>query len=474
MHSPGATERLGGLPGDGADIAGQLRARRERARKVAQARARARRRGIIVLGSLATVSVVLLAWALAGLGGTRLTGEHGSTLSGAPGTSAQVSLPHLTELAAATSPVSGKLPAMPFPSHGEGAVAISGTGIVAASPKEHPVPIASETKIMTAYLVLRAHPLRGNEQGPSLRFTQADHDAWIRYSENDLSNVELVKGEVLTERQLLEALLIPSADNVADILARWAGGTEARFVAKMNSTALLLGMTQTHYADASGVDRKTVSTASDQALLGSIMMGNPVFRSIVALYEVPFPVEGEITTYNPVLGLDGIIGVKSGFTQAAGGCLVAAAWRKVGGRQVLVVTSVTGQVDGLGQAGQVDMAMLNAATAHLQLVSPFGSMVKVASVSIPWSHTTVGASIAGPVRVAGWGGLSFSGDLVGAPVTAANLHDGWAAGAVVGVFRVSSQFGPVGEYPVVIERAVAPPPRGTVVVRSPVSLGVGN
>ncbi|MGO9558064.1 MAG: D-alanyl-D-alanine carboxypeptidase family protein, partial [Acidimicrobiales bacterium] len=411
---------------------------------------------------------------LAGLGGTAARGGHGSTLSASSEKGVQVSLPRLTALVAATAPISGKLPAMPFPAKGEGAVAFSGTGVVAASPNERPVPIASETKIMTAYLVLQAHPLRGSEQGPTLTFTQSDHDAWMTYSENDLSNVELDKGEVLTERQLLEALLIPSADNVADILARWVGGTEARFVVKMNSAALLLGMTSTHYADASGVDPKTVSTASDQALLGSIMMRNPVFRSIVALNDVPFPVEGEITSYNPVLGYDGIIGVKSGFTQAAGGCLVAAAWRKVGDRRVLVVTSVTGQVLGLGQAGQADVALLNAATAHLQLVSPFGSTVKVASVSIPWSHSTVDASITGPVRVAGWGGLSFSSDLLGAPVTATNLHKGWPAGSVIGEFCVSSQFGPVGEYPVVIERAVAPPPAGSVVVRSPMSLGVGT
>ncbi|MGO9559962.1 MAG: hypothetical protein ACLPYW_12880, partial [Acidimicrobiales bacterium] len=61
MHSPGATERLGGSLADGADKTGQLRARRERARRLAEARARARRRGIIVLTSVATVAVVLLA-----------------------------------------------------------------------------------------------------------------------------------------------------------------------------------------------------------------------------------------------------------------------------------------------------------------------------------------------------------------------------------------------------------------------------
>ncbi len=425
---------------------------------------------MVVFSSVGTVTVVALAWVLTGSGGA--SAKHGSGLSDAPTTTVQVGLPRLTSFAPPTSPAPGTLPAMPFPAKGEGAVAITGTGVVAASPNERSVPIASETKIMTAYLVLQAHPLSGDEQGPSLRFTQADHDAWVSDSENDLSNVEIVNGETLSERQLLEALLIPSADNVADILARWVGGTEAAFVARMNETALSLGMSHTHYADASGVDPASVSTASDQALLASIVMRNPVFRSIVVLPEVAFPVEGHIGTFNPVLGSDGVIGVKSGFTQAAGGCLVAAAWRKDGDQQVLVVTSVTGQPYGLGQAGTADETLLDAATTHLQLISPFGSMVRFAQVSIPWSHETVGASIAQPLRLAGWGGLSFSSSLVGSRVTPKNLQHGWAAGSVVGELQVSSQFGPGGEFPVDLGRSVPPPPAGTVVIRSPVSLEV--
>jgi D-alanyl-D-alanine carboxypeptidase (penicillin-binding protein 5/6) len=437
-----------------------------------QVRLRARRRTGVSFGVLIVGTVAVLIWSLAfgSAGAGHATGLRGNEVS------VRYSLPRIDPAVdlAANDTGGASVPAMPFPKKGEGAVAVTGTGTIAESKDERPVPIASVTKIMTAYLVLKAHPLAGDEQGPSLRFTEADHLAWIGYSERDDSNVEIVKGESLTERQLLEALLIPSADNVADILARWVGGSEARFVAEMNTTAASLGMSHTHYADASGVDPHSVSTAADQALLASIVMANPVFRSIVALPDVAFPVAGHIWNYNPVLGEDGIIGVKSGFTQAAGGCLVTAAWRHLGDRSVLLVAAVTGQPWGLWQAGQQDEALLKAATVRLQLLSPYGNEVDVAEVKVPWSHATVVARLSEPLQLSGWGGLQLAGKLVGATVTEANLHDGWAAGSVIGWLQVTSRYGPVATLPVTLGRAIAPPPAGSVVLHGAVSLAASG
>jgi len=76
----------------------------------------------------------------------------------------------------------------------------------------------------------------------------------------------LVLSEQLTELQALQALLLPSANNIAAVLARWDGGSAGRFVARMNATARSLGMTHTRYTDPSGYDDATVSTAADQGL----------------------------------------------------------------------------------------------------------------------------------------------------------------------------------------------------------------
>ena len=451
------------------DRAADLRARREHIRAVNQARTHARRRAAVLFGILGIVTVAALVLNLVKSNGSGTPPLHGKAAAAA----ARLTLPRL-HMALTGAGSTGALPGMPFPQKGQGAVALLGSGVVASSKNEHPVPIASVTKVMTAYLVLKAHPLTGNAQGPSLHFTAADHQRWINASANNLSNVELVKGESLTERQLLEALLIPSADNVADILAKWTAGSEAAFVAKMNATAKAFGMDHTHYADASGVDPHSVSTAADQALLASIVMRNRVFSSIVALPDVAFPVMGHIWNYNPVLGTEGIVGVKSGFTQAALGCLVTAAWRTVGDRRVLVIAASTGQPLGLGEAGTTDQALLKAASARLQLVSPFGSQTGVANVTIPWSHHAVTASIAEPVRLAGWSGLRYSASLIGARVTEANLQHGWAAGAKVGELVVRSQFGPVAVMPVDLVTAIAPPPAGSIHFRPPVSLAVGR
>src|ERR1035441_5651964 len=113
--------------------------------------------------------------------------------------------------------------------------------------------MASVTKVMTAVIVLQDHPL-GNGSGRSFTMTAADHAAWIAAIENGDSTLDVVAGERLTERQLLEALLIPSADTIADCLARWDAGSIPAFVRKMNAMAAKLRLAHPHYADASGRD----------------------------------------------------------------------------------------------------------------------------------------------------------------------------------------------------------------------------
>lgn len=424
-----------------------------------------RRRRTASFGLLSLATVAGLGWVVLGAGAKPVARTAAAV---------RLALPHLEAVLPAAAPGAGQLPAMPFPATGEGAVAVMGTGVVAESPRERAVPIASVTKMMTAYLVLKAHPLAGAEQGPSLTFTEKDHLAWMRYAGAGDSNVELVKGESLTERQLLEALLIPSADNVADILARWVGGTERAFVAEMNQTAALLGMDHTHYADASGLNPRSVSTAADQALLATVVMEDPVFRSIVSKPEVAFPVMGHVWNYNPAIGVDGIIGVKSGFTPQAEGCLVTAAWRSVGGRRVLVVSAVLGQVLGLGQAAAGDEALLGAATGKLRVLEPYGTSLEAARVAVPWLHASRAAALAAPLALVGFDGLRLDSALVGAPVTTGELRHGWPAGAVVGTLEVSSRFGKVAALPVTLVRAIPAPPPGSIVPRSRPTLPVGS
>jgi len=195
---------------------------------------------------------------------------------------------------------------------------------------------------MTGYVVLRDRPLPAAGPGPVITVTAADAAAYANDERLGQSVVQVAAGEKLTERQALEAMLIPSGNNIASLLARWDASSEAAFVAKMNTCARQLGLRSTRYADASGVNPATVSTASDQFRLTVTALQIPACRLIVAMPQVTLPVAGVAYNVNAGLGHDGIIGVKTGSSSQAGGCLAFAAIRTVAGSPVTIVGVVLG------------------------------------------------------------------------------------------------------------------------------------
>jgi serine-type D-Ala-D-Ala carboxypeptidase (penicillin-binding protein 5/6) len=377
--------------------------------------------------------------------------------------------PVLSLTAAARTVVAGALPGMPWPAAGEAAIGVQGSGLIAASQRQPEVPIASVTKVMTALLVLRDHPLAGESGGPSFRMTEQDALDFQHDAESGDSNLMVVAGEVLDERQLLEALLIPSADNIADYLARWDAGSVGAFVARMNTEAQALGMTSTHYADASGLDPASRSTAADQVRLAAVAMSNPVFAGIVRQPTVQLPVSGKVWNYNPIIGTDGVVGVKSGFTDEASGCLVAAAWREVGGRAVLLVSAALGQPLGLYQAGDVDRALLDAATPLLQLRAVITEGTPIAAARVPWSSRATPAAAGAAASVVVWPGavveLSLHAGAGQPPWAAQNTSrpgSGWVVPAAtrLGEVDVSMDGTPVASVPVRLEAPIEGPPAG--------------
>lgn len=229
-----------------------------------------------------------------------------------------------------------------WPAYGQAAVRI-GQAQIHAGPNQRAAPIASVAKVMTAYLVLRDHPLRPGERGPTMSFTAADVADTERRRGQGESVVAIAAGERLTELQALQALLLPSANNVAAALARWDAGSQERFVARMNATARSLGMTHTRYTDPSGYDAATVSTAADQLRLVVRAMRLPVFARIVATQTATLPVAGTVHNTNALLGRDGFAGVKTGSTSSAGGCFAFRAIRWIGGTRATITGVVLGQ-----------------------------------------------------------------------------------------------------------------------------------
>jgi D-alanyl-D-alanine carboxypeptidase (penicillin-binding protein 5/6) len=241
--------------------------------------------------------------------------------------------------------VGRSVPTMVWPANGQAAFAQGGESQIEAGPNQHAAAIASVAKVMTAYLVLRDHPLRPGEDGPTITLTDADVADTDRRRGRQESVVSIAGGEQLTERQALQALLLPSANNIAAVLARWDAGSTGRFVARMNAAARSLGMTRTRYTDPSGYDDTTVSTAADQVRVVDRAMRLPAFASIVATPSAWLPVAGTVRNTDTLLGQDGFVGVKTGSDDAAGGCFAFRAVRRVDGKR----TTITGVV--LGQPG---------------------------------------------------------------------------------------------------------------------------
>jgi serine-type D-Ala-D-Ala carboxypeptidase (penicillin-binding protein 5/6) len=199
-------------------------------------------------------------------------------------------------------------------------------------------PMASITKVMTAYLVIKAGHLDRKITIP------ATVTGYVRA--HNASNAGLRPGDRLTARQLLYALLLPSGADAAYTLAKAYGPGLSRFVTRMNATARLLGMRRTHFSNFDGLPYPTsysnYSTPANLLVLGRAAMRLPVFRSVVAKRSYRLAAGSGHHAYrwknlNPLLGrYPGAIGIKPGYTGAAGQCLLFEATRH--GQSVIGVT----------------------------------------------------------------------------------------------------------------------------------------
>jgi serine-type D-Ala-D-Ala carboxypeptidase (penicillin-binding protein 5/6) len=231
-----------------------------------------------------------------------------------------------------------------------------------SSVSEHPM--GSITKVMTAYVVIEAGDLNRVITVPS-GITGYDNAYGA-------STAGLVPGEKLTALQLLYALLLPSGCDAAYTLATayGKGGSRSQFIAQMNATAVRLGLSKTHFSDFSGLpdpgEYTTYSTVRDLVSLGRDAMRLPAFRSIVGTRTYRLAAASGHrahvwTNLNPLLGrYAGATGVKTGFTAAAGDCLLFTATR--GGKELIGVvldSSSANSPAGMDAAASDAAAMLN-------------------------------------------------------------------------------------------------------------------
>ncbi|MFR9790662.1 D-alanyl-D-alanine carboxypeptidase [Streptomyces sp. MB22_4] len=351
---------------------------------------------------------------------------------------------------------------LPWPNEGQGWMDGDGIGTMGNFGKQTPVAIGSVAKTMTAYIILRDHPLKPGQEGPKIK-VDATAEKEGGYSKSGESTLDTVHaGDSLTEKQALSAVMIPSANNIARLLARWDAGSEAAFVRKMNATAKQLGMTGTTYTDPSGLKETTVSTAQDQVKLGRAVVKVPALVAITSAASWTDPTGHNWPNYNSLPYWIGAIGIKTGTTTAAGGNLLFAARKKVGGQTVTVVGAILGQHKGpsiLDTANNVSKTALLGAEQALTSAKILkkGDVVGYVDDQLG-GHTPV--VVTRDVTAVGWSGLkvelSFTSGTV--PHTA-------KAGTEVGTLTVGDGTTAGVKVPVALQQDLAEPGFGAKLTR---------
>jgi len=329
-----------------------------------------------------------------------------------------VSEVHATQTIGSSSTVGTPSGPIPWPSGAQAALGTANGNVIAATPASHPAPMASVAKVMTALVVLDAKPLQKGENGPSITITPDDVTEFQQRQANQESVVLVQAGEQLTEYQALQGLLIPSANNLATVLARWAAGSMAAFVNRMNAKARDLGLHGTTFADAAGTVDQTVSTPIDMIRLGAAALNNTVLVDIVSQLQATLPLAGSKPNVNYALGQDGIFGIKTGNISSEGAIYLFAGNVQLGsGPKVVIIGAVQG-LPTLQAALDSGRALLRAAHSSLERHHAVSRDQTVGRYVLPWGASSDVVSTA-DLDLLVWGGTVLRVSLKTAPVGSA-------------------------------------------------------
>ncbi|MFI2783446.1 D-alanyl-D-alanine carboxypeptidase [Streptomyces sp. ALB3] len=356
----------------------------------------------------------------------------------------------------------GGKPSLPWPDEGQGFMTATGLGTVDSFGEQKAVPIGSVAKAMTAYVVLKDHPLKRGEDGASVKIdAKAEEEGKLdSVGESTLNTVKA--GETITQQDALSAIMIPSANNIARLLARWDAGSEEAFVKKMNDTAKELGMTKTTYTDPSGLNATTVSSAEDQVKLGEKLVEIPALMDITKLPSWTDPSGQSHRNYNTLVPYDGALGIKTGSTTKAGGNLLFAAHKQVGGTDQLIVGAILGQhkppiIDTVNSVSQKAMV----ATQDLLESRTVVKKGQVVGVVDDGFGRTTDVVVAEDVKAVGWPGLTVKLELTD---DGKKIPNAAAAGTRVGTMTVGEGASQV-EVAVTLGDALAEPSFGDKLTR---------
>jgi D-alanyl-D-alanine carboxypeptidase (penicillin-binding protein 5/6) len=308
-----------------------------------------------------------------------------------------------------------------WPTYGQAAIGLNSLGVLATNGTQQSVPMASTAKLITAIAVLSKKPLILGQKGPTITLNLADVQIYDKYLGEGGSVAAVVSGEQISEYQMLQAMLLPSADNMADSLAIWAFGSISNYNDYANTYLKTLGLNDTKVGvDASGYDPSSTTSASDLVRLGEAANQNPVIGEIVSQSNASnIPVVGTIHNINVLIGYENIDGIKTGNTDQAGGVFVSSSTIIVNKQPVKVFTSIMG-APSLWEALHSSAALVSSAQSNFAAPATIGKISSGSVVGryiIPWSNQQINAVASKSVNVEAWKGTKVTALFTLNPIT---------------------------------------------------------
>ena len=280
-----------------------------------------------------------------------------------------------------------------LPAEGATAVAVTGApdylgadGVRLTAGDDGARSIASISKVITALVVLDAHPIADGDVGPTLTFSKADHDLYDQYYVQDAAVAEMPTGSTMSLRDALATMLIPSASNYADAVSTWAFGSRSAFLSATDDYLAREGLTGTTL-EPTGISPRNVSTPTDLLRIGQLAAANSTIRAIAATPDITLPGPGHLTNTNTLLGEGGVTGLKTGNLGEGTFSLLFTATLDGGIGEPLAVTGVT--LGGQSRASQdaAVLGLLDSIRAGFRDVPLVSAETLVGSYTTAWGAT---------------------------------------------------------------------------------------